>query len=604
MQDVFDSVGLSKIIERLPTMSKKPRGHLVTRVSDPSQARGEGPARQRGYSHEQWCKANGVVWSGRVYDDEGVSAWRGSNWEDDAELGRFLREAREGVHVRRGDYLLVSNWDRLVRVDPWRAISYFQRLRDLGINLVRLDTGIVVEPDRFDAAAFFDVALTSMRSHDESNQKSEVIRKALDEKRRRAREQGALFTKQLPAWLEIVPCSEDDAGARLLKLAKREMWVLCRVRPEAGETIRRAFEMAAQGLGALAICRLFREERIKPFAGRAWNATYIGKLLNDERLLGKCQLRGRTAKASVARNRPLIGEAIADYFPRVVSEDLWYAARAEKGRRQQCKGRAGQVVNLFKGLLFLPASDLRYQIGSIRATEPGNMARCVQAPIESWTERGICRFDLQTLEKEMGRWFAEIDLAGIVEGGSAVQRETVLRGQLEALRAEQAALLADAEQHGSSKLHFARARQLEAQESAVADELETIRYQAAHPLSVAWTDAKALWQTVLATDCPAERRLRLRQRLYETVERFYLMVVQPSPQVRLAVLQGNLVGGAVRHWFIRHARENRGFRYSDSGSVLSASFRASAARLLPLDLGRAEDAAALRDALLVFPDAV
>src|SRR5262249_29173980 len=144
-------------------------------------------------------------------------------------------------------------------------------------------------------------------------------------KREAARKQKALLTRTLPGWLRL----DKDGRPEIV--------------PGRDDTVRRVFEMAANGAGAIRITRTLDAEGHKPFGSREhyvdphgskrtrrvggsygngkWSKDNVGRLLRDRRLLGEYQpMKGRKPD----------GPPVEGIFPAVITEDEWHAA--EKGR--------------------------------------------------------------------------------------------------------------------------------------------------------------------------------------------------------------------------------------------------------------------------------
>src|SRR5262249_33112064 len=157
-------------------------------ISDPSQRKGGGLVRQTAEAAtpaEHFCEMHGFTLSPRVLVDDGVSAFHGLNATPEHELGKFLLDARAGLYPR-GDCLLLENYDRLSRDDPWAAIGLVNDLRQLGIHVGRLDRMKLLRYDSTDVGDFFEAAIEFMRGHSESLAKSERNGKAWEEKRKAA----------------------------------------------------------------------------------------------------------------------------------------------------------------------------------------------------------------------------------------------------------------------------------------------------------------------------------------------------------------------------------------------------------------------------------
>src|SRR5579884_2667806 len=207
--------------------STTPVQHPYVRISHPEQRKGGGLERQTAANLEEFGRRFGFRTGKRVYVDDGVSAWQGLNATPDHELGHFLADARSGL-IRPGDCLLIENYDRLSRQDPWAAIGLVSELRSLRIHVGRLDRMKLLRHDSKDYGDFFEAAVEFMRGNSESEVKSMRNREAWKRKRKAAREHGRSLTGQLPGWIE-----EKDGERRL--------------KPEFAAIMKRIFQLTASG---------------------------------------------------------------------------------------------------------------------------------------------------------------------------------------------------------------------------------------------------------------------------------------------------------------------------------------------------------------------
>jgi hypothetical protein len=128
--------------------------------------------------------------------------------------------------------------------------------------------------------------------------------------------------------------------------------------------ITKIFALAGQGYGARTIVSKMMEAGVSPM-GRSghWDYSYVWKILNSRQLLGEYQPKRTDYTATTKRGRGKqvpAGDPIPDYFPRVVSDDVFNRVQAAIKGRSQYQGRKGnEVANLFTGLL-VDARDHRH----------------------------------------------------------------------------------------------------------------------------------------------------------------------------------------------------------------------------------------------------
>src|SRR5262249_31900936 len=162
----------------------------------------------------------------------------------------------------------------------------------------------------------------------ESKMKSERVGRAWAEKKKNAGN-GAPITRRVPAWLTV------EGDKFIVDKAKAAV-------------VRRIYRMAASGYGLGAITKRLNAAKVEPIA-RAdyWARSYVNKLLSSKATLGEYQPHTRRN----GKRRAPEGDPVRDYFPAIITEDEWHAARAALQQRRHKGGRpAAKRINLFSGL--------------------------------------------------------------------------------------------------------------------------------------------------------------------------------------------------------------------------------------------------------------
>ena len=259
--------------------------------------------------------------------DLGVSAYDGSNTERGA-LSKFLDLVRTGT-IPRGSFLLVEQFDRLSRADVFTAFGIFSELVNAGINLVTLaDEKVYDSETKLDLGSLMMSIAMMFRSHEESLSKSRRIRAVWQEKR----DQNVTFmTSECPSWLKA---NDDKTGYLTV--------------PERVESVRKLFELTANGYGNVSIVRKANAEKW-PVPGRAdvWHATLVTKVLRNRATLGEYQ-----PMTKVGGKRIPIGEVRVDFYPRVIDESLFLRAHQAKATRAKLPRRRDKnYMNIFQGVL-------------------------------------------------------------------------------------------------------------------------------------------------------------------------------------------------------------------------------------------------------------
>jgi DNA invertase Pin-like site-specific DNA recombinase len=272
--------------------------------------------------------------SNKTYTDK-ASGYHGMNIKDDAGLGSFLRDCKNGV-VKAGDLLCVELVDRLSRLPPDDARDLFRKILSYGVKVAIVRWGIIIgdNENRIDLTG--DMLLTAgfHLAHMESEQKSKRIASAKQKNVEAARKGGKiLFTgKSVPRWLEL---SEDNT-----------QFV---IKAKEGALIERLFNMKLSGLGAYKIMTILKPEDGLMFGGTALRTDSITKLLKNRRVIGEWQPQHRE-NIEGKRVETDNGEPILHYFPKVITEELFNAV--QMSFNSSVKGKAARSFNnVFNNLL-------------------------------------------------------------------------------------------------------------------------------------------------------------------------------------------------------------------------------------------------------------
>jgi DNA invertase Pin-like site-specific DNA recombinase len=294
------------------------------RFSSDEQANGDSIARQRA-NIESYCQRNGLTLA-EILIDDGYSASKGHHISK-GKLGKFLKEADSGKY--RGFVLVVEQMDRLTRLDITETGDLLKRLVLAGITVHITQTNRVIRDLNDIVTALLNV-IDSYSASKYSRDLSERILRANSTKRAKFQKgEIKVLTALLPAWLEV-----KDGKVCPVRSASH---ISGKMRKIPASVVVSIFRLASQGLGAPKIMRQLSAHKL--------SQVWINRTLANRSVLGEF-----TSK----------GEMVQDYYPRIIDESLWQAARtAIDGRnrmtgeqRKRCVlGRASDA-NLFPGLLF------------------------------------------------------------------------------------------------------------------------------------------------------------------------------------------------------------------------------------------------------------
>jgi DNA invertase Pin-like site-specific DNA recombinase len=346
-------------------------------------------------------------------EDIGISAFKGANAREGA-LGQFLTAIKSGM-VESGSYLIVESLDRLSREKLGTAQALFLSIIESGINLVTLMDGRLYRANETNLVDLIMSLVIMSRAHEESQIKSLRLSAAWKNKKGRAAD-GLPMTKMCPAWLRLSP---DRKAYEVI--------------PERAAIVRKIFEDTAAGLGMYSIAGRLNEASIPAFVGRnGWHQSYIAKILGNRSVFGEFQ-----PCTKVDGKRLPDGQPILNYFPTIVSEDLFYRANLSKSeRRVSGKGRKGTgYTNLFTGVANCAYCDSR-----IVFENKGNGPKGGSYLVCDSAKRNLgckaTRWRYQDFETSFLAFVEELDIESILKADSNAEKRKALSDRLASAEGE------------------------------------------------------------------------------------------------------------------------------------------------------------------------
>jgi DNA invertase Pin-like site-specific DNA recombinase len=553
--------------------------YSYVRFSTPEQAKGDSLRRQT-EATAAWCEKNGVALdAGLTLRDLGVSAFRGAHRDDKHCLAQFLRAVNQG-RVARGSYLVIENLDRLTREDERTALRLWLDILDAGVNIVQLSPETVFRHERSDMTDIIRAIIELSRGHSESRLKSKRNGASWEAKRKAARAGGhqparkkdgrltRSMTNQLPAWVR------DVRGS--LELI-----------PEKAAAVHRIHVLAAEGMGAGLIVKTLAHEKVKPL-GRSgeWSRAYVSLILKDERAIGTFQPRHADGRKA--------GDAIPNYFPPAITEAEWLASRSGSVGRKQPRGRVGEYINVFSGLLFNAREGDAYYVGT--RTTNGKHRRVLMARRATENASPCYGFDFDVFEKAVLAKLREVDPADVLGEAPGQDEIIVLSAELERVQALQATFTAELLKGGDVPALVKASKDAAEMEGKLRAKLDEARRQARHSDGETWGQAMSLAEMLEQAADPKEIRLKLRASLRGVIAEIWLLVVPRSETRRLCAVQVFFKGGATRLYVIR--LQSAGNLRQGGWDFLSDALKGPAAEL---DLRQREHATQLADVLSRAP---
>ena len=303
-----------------------PRAISYTRFSTPEQAKGASANRQIAYAKE-YCERNGLLLVPEdEMRDEGLSAYKGHN-KDKGALADFLEAVKSGA-VEPGTFLLVETLDRLSRQRPQEAGKLLDEIVQQGINVVTLVDGKVYTKENIDNLdSVLHSTLLFVIAHEESRRKSDRVRDARKQFAERSREgrhivqrSGHRVTGQCPSWLVPGPDGYE-------------------VIEERAQIIRRALEEYANGKGPESIAKEFNRAELPTWksytqkeAASQWRRAHIYEWLQHPAVIGERRVRLAVSPPGQVPVEYEEQEPIKDYYPAIVSRELWELVQARRGQ--------------------------------------------------------------------------------------------------------------------------------------------------------------------------------------------------------------------------------------------------------------------------------
>lgn len=492
------SIVVAKEISKLYPF-EHPKAYSYVRFSTRRQAKGDSLQRQLDRSRE-YAAENNLLLQEKSFEDLGVSAFDRSNATKGA-LAAFIQAVESGA-IERGSFLLVENLDRLSRADLFDAMALLAKLVKLGIRVVTLiDKRILDEESIKDQTSLIWAVMVFIRANEESATKSDRVKKA----HQRKRDNGSTFAfGQGPGWLR--------------PNANKTGW---QVIPEKAESVAKVFELVASGIGSTAIARIANREGW-PVPGKAkdWHKTLPHKLVHNRRVLGEFEPSIKDGKA-----RRQTGDCWPDYYPRIVSLELFNAAQAAAERRRHLpKRRDAGYHNVFQG--FLRCGHCGATLARKGKTSGRNSAGYALYVCAD-RDRGVTKcpnWNARELETKLIPPLMTSVSAEILKG-------SVKQNALEALDRERAALLQDTkslqnllhivEQAGGSAALANRIRELDSAVEARKVHVMELSAVANDPVAAVWEDdvEQAIVDALGAVRDITDARMTERAELHESFTR-------------------------------------------------------------------------------------
>lgn len=365
------------------------------RFSSTKQIKGDSLRRQTELAKE-FCKRNNHTLANLTLQDLGISAFKGMNRHKGA-LKTFLSAVEEGT-IQKGSILLVENLDRLSREGIADAVSLFVQILNSEIKIAVLSPSekLYSKANVNDIAGILEPLMSFHLANEESKKKSDRLSAAWNNKRKRAAN-GEKFNARCPSWLEFIDGS----------FKKREGW----------QAIPYMFQRSVDGIGQQQLLKEL-QKKYKPL-GRSerWNSSFIQKVLSDRSVLGELQ----PMTVNERGERVPVGDVLTTYYPKVVSENLFYRSQVAKQSRQKQKGPNSKFINLFTGLIINENDGGTMHVQSSPSNKKGmNRVRRLVSYRHKCGEKEACPLTIEydLLARAVLSYLSEINPAGLNTKGA------------------------------------------------------------------------------------------------------------------------------------------------------------------------------------------
>jgi DNA invertase Pin-like site-specific DNA recombinase len=507
-----------------------------SRFSDPKQAKGDSESRQEEMFRD-FCQRHHLTPVAEVFADRGRSGYKDEHRKK-GRLGQLVALAKDG-RLESGTVIVVEAWDRLGRLRPDRQTELVAELVRTGISIGVCRLNEIFSEEDFGTHRWTTLAVFIQLAFQESKQKADRVAAAWKKRRERTRQNGELLVNRMPGWMECA-----NGQPRLI--------------PERAATVKRIFQLAAQGFGHTRIVSTLTREGVPAFGERIthegrsrsqfsghWSKPYIALILRDRRAIGQFQ--------PCKMDRTPDGPPIADYFPAVVSEEEFAMARhaqEQRFNRRDKKGRQvvakdSKYVNIFKSLLRHARDGEGFLLHN-----KGTSARPELLLVNTSGNEGrssCSTFPYPIFEEAVLRLLRELDPSDILPKEKQERSKLdLLRARLANVRQDISGLQAELRE-GFSKALSAVLRDKEAEEEKVANELQEELARSVKPAARTWRDLPGLVD--LIREGGDEARLRVRAAIRQLVEEAWVLTVRRGA-TQFCVVQFYFTGGAHRDFLI------------------------------------------------------
>jgi DNA invertase Pin-like site-specific DNA recombinase len=279
--------------------------------------------------------------------DLGLSAFHGAHRRRGS-LGKFMELVKDGC-IPKGSILAVESLDRLSREGPYDAFTQLSVIINNGISVKTFQPKKFITREILNEhpGELYEILGVMIRANEESTTKSMRLKAARKSNREAARRGQEILTGHFVKWVKP---NDQSSGFEII--------------PERAEVIKQIFELTLAGWGSRKIAKDLNIKGIPSWGkSNGWRESYIKKIIRNPAVIGICQPYVIKDDEYDKRVRVPEGEPIIGYYPRVISDEIFYQVKAKLQRNIKKGGQTGKVSNLLSHLVKCPfcGASMAYQ---------------------------------------------------------------------------------------------------------------------------------------------------------------------------------------------------------------------------------------------------
>lgn len=346
---------------------------------------------------KQWAEYHGYSVR-KSFFDPAISGFRAKNQE--RQWANMIKE------LRPNESILVRHMDRIGRNNSMELGGMLYAVINAGHNIITwLDGKIYTKDNLDDFGTTLELQIKAMLNHQESVKK-QILQNSFIEKWIKQLDAGEkIKINKIPFWLEYI----------------NKQFI---VKNGAKEIINRIFEMSKNGIGSIIIARTMIQENVPVVYTNnkkiSWNDTMVRFILCNKSTIGVFTYKGKE---------------YPNYYPRVISDELFYSVQNRLIKTPNFGGRPTKSkinTNLFTSLL--KCKHCGSSMNNCGGDQNNNKKRylCCQ----NGRLGNGCKFkviDYYNVENSFLIMFSEFDFVNLFSNKTEIDKETEssLNGKLD-----------------------------------------------------------------------------------------------------------------------------------------------------------------------------